>query len=399
MVLKTKNLLRFLIVLTLLVIITPSLMAKDVFVTQVHGTYSCQFTAEEALVEYCGINGSVDIDTQASGYTDDFLMNAGGDFSGTHEAKGYFLSRFVHLTGGGNIDALTEGAPYGIVVETKFTGDWVDLSQDFSFTDLGAPLFVNIGFAVNAQYAWVRFSFDASAAQIQQLVNGYGLSQAQATTLYQGGILGLIGALSQFGYSGNDVVNLALTMGLAHLEELLAKLSGGYIPGPIDKAVSKYNIPWGHAKSLYSEFGETTFVEALARSSDYKTFVANLKGWDVSVFAGSLLSGTEVTSGEIIHAAFRLFHPVTGEQFYGPHLAPYANIAQVLPDGKIKGLAGYFSYIEFSMDAATGTYYAQIMTAPDENTKLAPGEYCAYIVLRNPGNEMRAPIKVNFTVA
>jgi len=90
-----------------LVISVVPVKAKDTFATQVVGSYSCQVTAEEVLVEYCGVNGSVDCDTLASGYTDDFLMNAGGDFSGWHDAKGYALSRYVALNGGGSIIALT----------------------------------------------------------------------------------------------------------------------------------------------------------------------------------------------------------------------------------------------------------------------------------------------------
>ncbi len=390
----------FFILAAVLLILAVPVKATDTFATQVVGSYSCQFTAEEALVEYCGVNGSVDIDTGASGYTDDFLMNAGGDFSGTHDAKAYTLSRNVALNGGGSVDAFSQekGSPFNTWVKVEITATTLDMSQDISFTDLGLAPYVNIGFAVNAQYAWVRFSFDASAAQAQQLANQFGLSQAQATSLYQGGVLGLIGELSQFGYSGTDVVNLALAKGIAYLEELLGKLSGGYVPGPIDKAVSKYNIPWGPAKSLYSEFGETAFVEALARSSDYKTFVANLKGWDVAVWAGSVFDKTEVASGELIHAAFRLFHPDTGEQFLNSHMVPYANIVQVLPDGEIDGLGGYFGYVEFTLDKETGTYRAVINTAPDENNRLQAGEYRAFIVLRNPGNDLYSTLKANFWV-
>jgi len=401
MVSKTRIslLCHFLSVLVLVAILGPSVLGRDTFATQVVGsTFSFQFAASDGLVECCGVNGSVDCDTLASGYTDDFLMNAGGDFWLTHDAKGYSLDRIAALNGGGSIDATTTGAPYGTVVETKFTGGSAVLTQNFTFTNLGDPPWVNIGCTVAAQYAWVRFSFDASAAQAQQLANQFGLSQAQATGLYQGGVLGLIGALSWFGYSGADVVNLALTKGIPYLEELFAKLSGGYVPGPIDKAVSRYNIPWGHAKSLYSEFGGTAFVEALARSADYKTFMANLKGWNVEVWAGSVFDKTEVSSGELIHAAFRLFHPDTGEQFFDPHLAPYVNVAQVLPDGKLNNLGGYFSYVEFILDNETGTYRAVINTAPDETNKLQPGEYRAFIVLRNPGNDLYATLKANFVV-
>jgi len=397
---KKNTRLVFYILAVVLVISAVPVKATDTFATQVVGSYSCQFAAEEALVEYCGVNGSVDIDTDATGYTDDFLMTAGGDFSGSHDAKAYTLSRNLAFNGGGRADAFSQekGPPFNTWVKVEITATTLVMSQDISFTDLGVAPYVNIGFAVNAQYAWVRFSFDASAAQIQQMVNQYGLSQAQATSLYHGGVVGLIGELSKFGYSGTDVMNLALTKGIAYLEELLGKLSGGYVPGPIDKAVSKYNIPWGLAKNLYSEFGETAFVEALGRSADYKTFMANLKGWDLAVWAGSVLDKKEVASGGLIHAAFRLFHPVTGEQFLGPHLAPYANIAQVLPNGKMNGLAGYFSYIEFTLDETTGTYRALINTAPDETNKLEPGEYCAFIALRNPGNDVYSPIKVSFTV-
>lgn len=416
MVLKSGEQLRrhaFIGLILVIAITTPSL-GRNVFVTQVHGRYSCHFAAEEGLIEYCGVNGSVGIDTGASGYDDSFLMSAGGDFSGWHQATAYALSRGVELSGGGNVHALTHaygtgaGAsgsggsityPSGTTIELTFAGSYAAITEDIDFGNLGVdPPGVSIGVEVDAEHAWVRVSFDADDARIQELVNTFGLSGTQATNLYQGGVLGLIGELSQFGYSGAEVVNLALTNGLDHLRGLLTMLDAPYVAGPIDKAVAKYHIPWGQAKDLYREFGETIFCQALSTSDTYKTFVANLKGWEIAVWAGSLLDKTTVISGEVITAAFQLSHPITHEQFRNPYLMPYANVAQVLPDGKLRGLAGYFSYIEFSMDATTGTYYAQIRTAPDENDKLEPGEYCAFVVLRNPATDMYSKIRATFTV-
>jgi len=387
-------------------------LAKDVFVMQAHGSYS--FAAKEAFIEYCGVNGSINIETGASGYDDSFLLGAGGAFSGWQQEDAYALSRALALSGGGNVHALTHAYgnapgvtgsggsvtyPSGTTVEVTFTGSYANITESIDFGNLGVdPPGINVGIALDAESGWVRATYDGDDARIQGLAATFGISLTQAASLYNGGLIGLIGGLSQFGYSTNEVVNLALTNGLDHLRGLLAMLDAPYVAGPIDKAVAKYHIPWGQAKDLYREFGETIFCQALSTSDTYKTFVANLKGWGIAVWAGSLLDKTTVISGEVITAAFQLSHPITHEQFHDPYLMPYANVAQVLPDGKLRGLAGYFSYIEFSMDATTGTYYAQIRTAPDENDKLEPGEYCAFVVLRNPATDMYSKIRATFTV-
>ena len=129
-----------------------------------------------------------------------------------------------------------------------------------------------------------------------------------------------------------------------------------------------------------------------------RDFVANLEGWGVQIPNDCLFDKVEVASGGRIVALFRLFHPVTGEQVFDPQLLPYVNIAQVLPDGRLNGLAGYYSGIEFRMDPDSGVYYATIETAVDESTKLNPGEYWAFVVFGNPGNDTWSDYKARFTV-
>jgi len=376
-----------------LVALVAPVMATHVYLDEITGSYSLQLTTAEATIKLGGTNGLVNIDTDTPVYNDDFLMNAGGDFSVCHIARVSNLYREESLSGGGDIIGETNGN--GTVTSYTFHGSTASLAHTRDFGNPVDPAWVNIQLLLNAEYAWVMFAsdYDQEALMIQAFTLAYGLSDAEGSALF-----GLYGELSRFGYSAAEVIRLAHTRGIDYLRELLAVLVSPFAPSPIDKAAEKFSIPWNLARNLFREFGDNIFIQALPRSGTYKDFVANLKGFDIKVWAGSLFNKTEVVGGEEILAAFQLFHPDTGEQLFDPRLLPYANVAQVLPDGKLNGLAGYFSYIEFGMDEQTGVYYAPIKTMIDENNRLEPGEYYVFIGLRNPGNDTYSTIKASFTV-
>lgn len=378
---------------TLGMLATP-VMATHIYLDQIHGSYSLQLATTEATIKFGGTNGAVNIHTAALGYTDNFLMNAGGDFSGCQFMSNPKLYREFQLAGGGSVSATTHPSS-GTDVVLTFNGDQGSFTQDIDFGSGADSSPMNIQMLLTAAQAWVMFAsdYDQEALRIESFAQAYGLSNGEASVLF-----GLWGELARFGYSASEVVHLAHTKGVNYLRDLLAMLRTPRVSNPIDKAAEKFGIPWDHARGLFREFKAPTFVTALSTSHTYKDFVAKLEGFDMKVWAGSLLSGTKVMSGDEILAAFKLFHPVTHEQLFNPGLLPYANVAQILPNGKLKGLAGYYSYIEFHMDEKTGVYYARIKTAIDEKHKLEPGNYYVFIVLRNPGNDMYSTIKAEFTV-
>ena len=401
-----------LIALAVMVCVAIVGMGKNVVVLQGHANFA--FASNEAFIQYCGVNGSVSIATGASGYDDSYLLSAGGAFSGQQQEDAYSLSRALTLAGGGSVHALTHAygsgaaaaasggtvtSSGGTTIDLSFNGSYASITETIDFGNLGSdPPGINVRMAIDAESGWIKAVYDDDDAQVQRLASTFGLSLAEATSLYEGGVVGLIGGLSQFGYSAAQVVELALTQGLEYLRGVLSMLRSPYVAGPIDQAAAKYNVSWRQAQGLYGEFGETVFCHALSVADTYKTFLANLKGWGVSVWAGSIINRATVLSGGVITVAFRLFHPTTQEQFHDPQLRPYVTVARILPDGRLEGIAGYFSYIQCSLEQATGTYYSQINTAPGENEKLAPGTYCAFVVTRNPATDLFSKVRATFVV-
>lgn len=84
-------------------------------------------------ISYGGENGSVDIYTNTPGYSDNFSMNAGGDFSGYHGVTVYTLSREAQFSGGGGIYAATYASDMvvGVTIEgnTGHLGENVDVNS------------------------------------------------------------------------------------------------------------------------------------------------------------------------------------------------------------------------------------------------------------------------------
>lgn len=383
-------------------------MAENVFVTQIHGSYSGQFSADTGLIEYCGYNGWLAIDTQASGYTDDFDLTAGGDFSGTHDVSAHNLDRAVNVAGGATVDALTQATapatasgsgttipPSGTTIQLHFDGSWANITERIDFDNPTDPPGVGIGIGVDAEYAWLRVSFDASLGAIHSLITTYGLSTGQATSLYNAGILGLIAQLRGFGYTGQQVVDLALRQGMEYLRHLLSTLAGPYVPGPIDQAAAKFGISWAHARDIYDHFTVTAFLSALGSAEDYAAFIGRLKGWGVVTPSGGLLDRTRAVAGETIHAAFRLIDPNTNSQLRDGSIAPYAYVARVLPDGSLDSLADTWGYMPLSYDAKTGTYSLAIPTT-HANEGLPAGHYLVFFVLRNPANDVFSQLTATF---
>jgi hypothetical protein len=179
----------------------------------------------------------------------------------------------------------------------------------------------------------------------------------------------------------------------------LGTLEAPYSPGSIDEAAVKYHISLSTARDLFKRYGGSTFVAALRRSINYHDFLANLEGWNVKVLDHSLFfMGTTVAAGEELLAAVKLFYPSSEKQLYAPGLKPYLSLAQVLPNGELNGLVGYYSYIPFYLDPKSGAYFAFIKTVVDETTRLEPGDYYAFVVFGNPGNDTYSKFEVKFTV-
>lgn len=94
--------------------------------------------AGSTTINYGGTNGTVSINTSTPGYSDNFSMNAGGDFSGYHNVSPYSLSREAEFSGGGDIYAATYTSDFtaGIAIQgdTGYLGQNVhigSLSTDF----------------------------------------------------------------------------------------------------------------------------------------------------------------------------------------------------------------------------------------------------------------------------
>lgn len=386
-----------LVTLVVLAVSGAPAMARDTFLEEIQGGYSLQLMVHEAVVKYGGADGSVVISTETTAYDDAFVMTSGGDFSGCQIAGGSDLYREDQFSGGGAIDTATQSSDLNATFSIQ--GDDVYLTQDFGFGDQGDAAWVSLRLSLNADSAWIQFAYDGEASRIQTLMNTYGLSEGEAMRLARGDVYGLIAQLSRFGCSEAELVDLARMKGLDYLREILATLTSSYSPGPIDEAAAKkYGISFSTAKELFKRYGDSTFVAALRRSVNYLDFLANLEGWNMKVLNGSIINKTKVALGEEIVAAFELLHPATGKQLFTPWLKPFASVAQVLSNGKLNCLPGYYSYIEFRLDPKTGAYYALIKSIVDENTQLEPGDYYAFIVFRNPGNDTYPRIRVKFTV-
>ncbi len=97
--------------------------------------------AGSTTINYGGTNGTVSINTSTPGYSDNFSMNAGGDFSGYHDVTAYTLSRAAQFLGGGDIRATTYTSDMivGITIEgdTGYLGQNVDVSSSLA-TDFSA---------------------------------------------------------------------------------------------------------------------------------------------------------------------------------------------------------------------------------------------------------------------
>ena len=381
--------------------------ANEHIVQPVNGDYSSVSFADEVLIKYQDRgNGTLYLNTQAAGYNENFYLGA-GSFSGWHAADAYSLSREIELSGGGEMHAVTYAS--STVAEVAFAGSYMNLSQSIDFGNAGDPPGVTVLVDFHDPVpAWIEIFCTGDNARIRSLAQVFGLSEAQATGLYQGGVVGLIGALSHAGYSSAEVVNLALTKGLDYVRELVAKLESPYVPSPVDKAVRKFGIPWGYANTLFRETNAQLFSSAVRRSNDYTEFTGNLMGWTVAgtmpgngsdmlaaiqpagggaaadLAASSITGKAGVKVGEPIRLAFKVVHPTNPELvFTDPWLKPYLSLVRVEPDGSMMALSGYYGYVVFQLNPKTGEYFSYIDTFG-----LKPGRYYAYLSVRNPTNDV-----------
>ena len=381
--------------------------ADEHIVQPVNGDYSTMLLADEILITYKDLcNGSLSLYTQAAGYTDDFYLSA-GSFSGSHAADAYSLSRELQLSGGGQMHAVTDAS--STVVEVGVAGSYMNLSQSIDFGNASDPPGVTIYLDFHDPVpASLEIFCTGDNARISSFAQVFGLSDAQATSLYRGGVVGLIGTLSHAGYSPAEVVNLALTRGLDYVRELVAKLESPYVPTPVDKAVRKFGIPWGYANTLFREANDQLFSSAVSRSNDYAEFTGNLIGWKVAgtmpadvsgmqaaiqpagggaaagMAAPSITSRTVARVGEPIRLAFKVVHPTNPELvFTDPWLKPYLSLVRVEPNGSMMALSGYYGYVVFQLNPKTGEYFSYIDTFD-----LKPGKYYAYLSVRNPKNDV-----------
>ncbi len=389
-------------------------------VQPVGGEYSTTLSAEKVRIEYFdSYHGELSLKTSAAGYSDDFYLTS-GSFSGSHTADAYSLSREIELSGGGEMHAVTVTYASNTVTEVTFGASKGSLSQSIDFGNAGVdPPGVTIDLHFKDPVpGWLEIFYNGEDAEIRSFSRAFGLSEAQATPLYRAGVPGLIGVLSRFGYSATDVVNLALTKGLAYLEELLGKLSGGYVPGPIDRAARKFGIPRVHAKKLFNETNDYLFCSAVRSANDYLELVGNLLGWAVvgtmlasgggivtasqPVGGGTALESVgpfgankiEAKIGEPIRLAFKLLHPVNHQLvFADPWLEPYLALTQVQADGSLMALGGYYGYIAFRLNSQTGEYFSYIDT-----TDLEPGTYYAYLAVRNPQNDNSTTSRIEIKI-
>jgi len=387
------------VILGILATAALPVMATDYFLARVWGEYYLPLRAGEVFLEYSGTQGTIGIETDSPKYKDSFLMESEGGFSGWQHAEVSALSRDALFSGDGFISTRTEfdSTTHEFFLAANNGGS---VQETFNFAGAVDIEALSMQIALDARYTLLTGWYEGNPARIQDLIDNYGLSKPEATSLVTGDLYGFISQLSQFGYSADEVIRLARSRGIGYLRDLLSALSTPHPgKGPIDKAVEKFTISRGTAKKLFAEFGTDIFVSSLSRSVNYEDFVANLEGWDIRLHtSGSLFNRLGVSSGEQIVAAFALFHPVTGRQLFDPQLVPHLNIAQVLPDGRVNTLAGYYSYIEFQMDPESGVYFAPIETAVDENTRLEPGEYRAFVVFQNPGNDTYSSYVADFEV-
>jgi len=391
--------------------------ADEHIVQPVNGDYSAVSFADQILIKYEDRgNGTLSLYTQAAGYNEDFYLGA-GSFSGAHAVDAYSLSREIQLSGGGEMHALTDAS--GTVIEVAFAGSYMNLSQSLDFGnggDLpGVAVYVDFHDPVPA---WIEIFCTGDNARIRSFAQVFGLSEAQATGLYQSGIVGLIGTLSRAGYSPAEVVNLALTRSLDYVRELVAKLETPYVPSPVDKAARKFGIPWGYANTLFREANDQFFSSAVGNSSSYTEFTGNLMGWAVTgtmpaevsgmlagmqpagggavagMLAPSITSKAGVRVGEPIRLAFKVVHPTNPELvFTDPWLKPYLSLVRVEPDGSMIALSGYYGYVVFQLNPRTGEYFSYIDTLG-----LRPGRYYAYLSVRNPKNDIDISSRVELEI-
>ncbi len=91
--------------------------------------------AGSTTINYGGTNGTVSINTSTPGYSDNFSMNAGGDFFGYHDVTAYTLSREAEFSGGDIYAATcTPDMIVGITIEgdTGYLGENVDVSSSLA---------------------------------------------------------------------------------------------------------------------------------------------------------------------------------------------------------------------------------------------------------------------------
>jgi len=354
---NTHRLLTFMVLmLAILATLAAPVMAIDIFVDEIAGSYSLQLSVPEVWVKFGGTNGSVFINTETDAYDDTFAMTAGGApspclpkpegvFCGCQFASGSALHREDRFSGGGAIYAATQSSDLSASVSVQ--GNDVHFIQDFSSSDQANPDEVNLRLSLVSESAWIMFAYNGESSGTQPL----------------------------------------------------GTLVGPYSPGAIDEAAAKYHISLSTARDLSKRYGGSTFSAALHSSINYHDFLANLEGWNVRVFDHSLFfMGTTVVAGKELVGGVKLFYPSSEKQLYAPGLKPYLSLAQVLPNGELNGLVGYYSYIQFSLDPKSGAYYVLIKTVVDENTRLEPGDYYAFVVFGNPGNDTYSKFKVKFTV-
>jgi len=391
--------------------------ADEHIVQPVNGVYSDGFTADEVLIKYQDLcNGALYLYTEAAGYSDYFDLTA-GSFSGWHAVNAYSLNRKIELAGGGEMYARTDAS--GTVVEIGAAGSYMNLSQSIDFGNAGDPSGVTVDVVFHDPVpAWIEIFCTGDNARIRSFAQAFGLSGAQATGLYQSGIVGLIGALSHAGYSPAEVVNLALTKGLDYVRGLVAKLESPYVPSPVDKAARKFGIPWGYANTLFREANDQFFSSAIGNSSSYTEFTGNLMGWAVTgtmpaevsgmlagmqaagggavagMLAPSITSKAGVRVGEPIRLAFKVVHPTNPElAFTDPWLKPYLSLVRVEPNGNTMALGGYYGYVVFQLNPETGEYFSYIDTLG-----LEPGKYYAYLSVRNPKNDVDISSRIELEI-
>jgi len=306
------------------------------------------------------------------------------------------LDRHMEFDGGGDVEAIT--VSHLLKTDLSLSAAVAVVDQNQAFDPSGASPGIGFGGTLSGEYVFFRTIYDEAETQAEALTRRYGISPDEAIRLQEGGIFGLIAELGGHGFEASDVVYQALEKGIDAVRELLLRMRSAGSPPLVERAAARFDVPVNVVLELYRRFGHVPFAEALATSADFKSFHAKLLGWLVFVHSETLLSSTNAEAGDVITAAFRLVHPATGEYLSDPTLVPYLQIAGAGENGHPIGLDGNYSFIPFSLDQESATYYAFIETQPETGAPLKPGSYVAYLVLRSPGNDLRSTLQVEFTV-